>query len=197
MANKSIKKIPFYENRFREALEFSQISINKLCHPTEGFGRTRKQLYRYLNQKEIPENVLDEMGKFLNVEPDYISGEYDRKIDNIKNSEIQKIFKEQLNVKDHPYIKKLQNNKVDEKFIEEDYFEKLLIVHGISPQQLYSLNRKAQLEFQLEIENSIIPILMKYFKFDAAMKNSFESIWRLSAEIENAIDEITTKKQQE
>lgn len=190
MANKKISKVPFNEKRFREAIDFKNISIQTLCNPINGFGRSSKQIYRYIKEKEIPPNVLDELGKFLDVEPDYLSGKYDEIFNKITDSEMRNILNNQLNVKDYPYIKKYNHNKFNGKYLEEDYIEKLLIVHGISPKRLELFNKKTQLEFQLEIEKNIVPTLMKYFGLDATKKDFFESISRLSIEIEKAIDEI-------
>ena len=190
MANKTVNKVPFSERRFREALKYRNTNINQFCDPLTGFGRTAKQIYRYIRDSEIPPDVLDMIGKALDVEPDFLSGKYDRGFEKINDPDIVRALKNGLKVQKYPYIRKLQKNEINGKWIEDEYIEKLLIVHGISPKQFEELPKRNQLEFLLDVEEAIAPVIRRHFKLDATGRDSFEEISYLSYRIESALDEF-------
>ena len=69
MAYKKSKKAPFDKNCVMEALHLRDCSIRKL-DDANGFGWSSKSVERGLRDREVSPDLLDALGKYLNVEPD-------------------------------------------------------------------------------------------------------------------------------
>ncbi len=167
MANKETIKVSINRERFMEALKVRKSSIRKLGEAYDQIGRTEKTIRRYLQKGEIPPDLLDKIGKFLDVEPDYIAGKYDRNLDKMKDEHLRSILRSQLKVDKFPYLMKQQEARYEGKFIYDKYFEYILIIHDISIRQFQSLNVVQQKSLQIDIEYAITSIIAKHFVCDA------------------------------
>ena len=75
MAYKKSKKAPFDKNCVMEALHLRDCSIRKL-DDAHGFGWSSKSVERGLRDREVSPDLLNALGKYLNVEPDYLAGKF-------------------------------------------------------------------------------------------------------------------------
>lgn len=75
MANKKMRKIPLNKECLREALELRNTSIRKLGEDY-GFDWSSKSIERGIKEGEVSADLLDALGRYLDIEPDYLSGKY-------------------------------------------------------------------------------------------------------------------------
>lgn len=94
------------------------------------------------------------------------------------------ILKKGLCAKKFPYLKKQQSANYNGKFLYSKYLEYILIIHDISKKQFHEMTFEQQKEFQLSLEDAIVPVLMKYFSKNAMEQNLYPEIYRLRMEID-------------
>lgn len=92
MANKKVPRVPFSRERFMQALGYRKSSIRKLGKIPE-IERDEKTIRRYLHNGEIPSSLLDRIGRYLDVHPDFLSGTYDEPIERIEDETVRMILK--------------------------------------------------------------------------------------------------------
>lgn len=130
-------------------------------------------------------DVFDALARFIDIDPDYLSGKLFR---DIKALDAPGSVKRALIVSMTP--EKYRYGMRDTKDASGRYFDDILSLHGISLTQLRQLGRKRELELALAIEHAIIPVLSSFFEVDAEGKDLYPEIWRLAAQIEGAIDDL-------
>lgn len=91
MANKSVDKTPISYDRFMATVKEKGSSIRKLGKVAM-IDRDEKTIRRYLAQGEMPPDLLDKIGKYLDVDPQYLAGFYDRYYEEIKETLIRVCF---------------------------------------------------------------------------------------------------------
>ncbi len=106
MGNKSTATVPVNKKRFMEVLKLRKCSIRKLGDAYDEIERTEKTIRRYLDKGEMPPDLLDKIAKFLNVHPDYLSGVYDTKADQIEDAYLHSLFHSSINPEKYPYLLK-------------------------------------------------------------------------------------------
>lgn len=186
MANKKVARVPFSRERFMQALEYRNSSIRKLGKVPE-IDRDEKTIRRCLHDGEIPPALLDRIGRYLDVHPDFLSGTYDRPVERIDDDILRRMIKSQIRVEDHPYFIKEQE---DLKY--RDYFKSILTMHNISVSQFRTLNSDKRTQLQLDIEEAITAVIYKYFDYDAVGKPIYPELERLGAELELASEDPTS-----
>ncbi|NLW92560.1 MAG: hypothetical protein GXY34_13305 [Syntrophomonadaceae bacterium] len=181
MGNKETLKIPVIRERFEEALMLRKTSIRKLGDISE-IERTEKTIRRYLSKGEMPPDLLDRIGKYLNVDPEYLSGGYGRGLDKIEDKYTRTVLRSQLKAErfPYPYLKSEQM-----KLGYEEYFEHILIMHDISMNQFLNLPSGQRQELQLEIERAIASVISKHFKCDARGREGLPDLQYLEVMIGN------------
>lgn len=183
MAKKS-KKVPMDKECVMEALHLRNCSIRKLGKDVDHFEWSSKSIERGLKDGEASPDLLDALGKYLNVEPDYLSGKYHRECEKIKDIDISSAMKRNLHAEQFPYLKKQKRTLIEGKFIYEKCLEYLLISHDISPIQFEEMTFEQKKIFQSALENAIAPVLLKHFPQNAMGHNSFPEIYELLNSIE-------------
>lgn len=184
MANKKIKKVPLDRNCLMEALQLNNISIRKLGDDYN-FGWSSKSIERGIKAGEVSPELLDALGRHLDVEPDYLSGKYHRTFEKISDDKVSFYLKKDLCAKKFPYIKKQQRTMYEGKFLYDKYLEFILIIHDISTKQFDDMTFEQQKLLQLDIEDAIVPILMKYFPKNAMGQDIYPEIYKLRESIDN------------
>ena len=106
MSYKKSKKASFDKNCVMEALHLRGSSIRKLDN-AYGFGWSSKSVERGLRDGEVSPDLLDALGRYLNVEPDYLAGKYHRECEKVKDPFIREIWIRSLKAEKYPYILKL------------------------------------------------------------------------------------------
>lgn len=180
MANKESLKIPVSRDRFMEALKYRKTSIFKLGEVPE-IERTEKTIRRCLKQGTMAPDLLDRIGKYLDVHPDFLSGKYDESISYAKMRRI----KSRLSVENFPYFIKKQ-----EQLKYKNYFRDILLMHDISMEQFLALEEKHRIHLQLEIERAINTVIYKYFKCDARGREDMPELRLLETQIDSAVADI-------
>lgn len=188
MANKPMKTVPFYFQRFKEAIKLRNTTIKAFCDPDGATGkvieRDEKTIRRWKAKGTIPPDILDKIGKLLDVDPDYISGEYDRQIDKIPDEETRTILRSQLKPEKYPYLLKEQSSARSGKDLYDVYMESLLAIHHISMRQYEEMPFEKRKAFALELERAIVPVLEKHYEFDARGRKGLQESWYLEVMID-------------
>lgn len=180
MANKEKPKVRINRARFDEALKLRGSSIRKLGQAYNEIGRDEKSIRRYLREG-FPTDILDLIGKYLDVEPAYLSGKYDQEIEKIKNPDLRGILKRQLRPNKFPYLMA----QTRQQGFYDRYFESILTIHGISGRQFYALTPGQQKQLRLDMEAAITHVISKFFTEDAKGQRGLPDLGYLYALIDN------------
>lgn len=148
----------------------------------ERLRRSERALRNALKKGKMRKDVFDALARFIDIDPDYLSGKLFR---DIKALNVPGSVKRALIVGMTP--EKYRYGMRDTKDAGARYFEDILSLHGISLTQLRQLGRRRELELALAIEHAIVPVLSSFFEVDAAGEDLYPEIWRLAAQIEGAI----------
>lgn len=188
MAYKKSKKASFDKACVMEALHLRGSSIRKL-NDAYGFGWSSKSVERGLRDGEVSPELLDALGRYLNVEPDYLSGKYHRECEKVKNPIVRDVWLNSLKAEKYPYILKQQKTMIEGRFLYDKYMEYLLVIHDISMEQFNNMKEETRSDFQIALEDAIAPLLIKYFPQNAFGNDSWPDVYRLQSEIEDYITE--------
>lgn len=159
MANQKVKTVPLSKDRFREARKLCKMSLAVLSEKP-GINRTEKTLRRWIRRGEIPPDLLDAIGKELNVDPKFISGELDRIAEEMEEDSAKlSALKAQFHASDFPYVYKQKRELKPLQYVID-----LLIDNDIAPEELEKLSRTELVQLYLELEKATRAIIFKYFK---------------------------------
>ena len=183
MRNKKFKKVPLDRECLMEALHLRNSSIRKLGADYD-FGWSSKSVERGIKDGEISPQLMDALGQYLDVDTDYLSGNYHRNAEKIKDESLGLMLKSHLEAKKCPYILKQQRIKYDGKFLYKRYLEYILIIHDISMRQFDEMLFEKQKAFQLDLEDAIATVLIKHFPYNALGQDHWPDIYRLKYELE-------------
>jgi hypothetical protein len=185
MGNKEKNKVYFDRKCFEEALKLRNSSIRKLGAVTGGVKWSEKTIRRALIDGQISPELLDDIAQHLDVDPEYLSGKYHRNAEKYKDPYIQASALYNLKAERYPYLLKQQREKIDDHFLYDRYLENILIIHNLSLKQFNNLTFEIRKKIQLELEESICRVLIKYFDKDAFGKELYPEIYRLQNDIDN------------
>lgn len=184
MANKKLKKVPLDKECLMESLQLRNSSIRKLGADYV-FGWSSKSVERGIKDGEVSPELMEALGRYLDVDTDYLSGKYHRDAEKIKDESLCLILNSHLKAKKFPYILKQQRNKYDEKFLYDRYLEFILIIHDISKHQFDVMQFEKQKAFQLDLEDAIAEVLIKHFPNNALGQDIRSNIDRIRVDIDN------------
>lgn len=185
MANKEKDKVSFDRKCFEEALKLRNSSIRKLGKVTGGIGWSEKTIRRALIVGQISPELLDDIARHLDVDPEYLSGKHHRKAEKYEDPNIRAMALYNLKAERYPYILKQQRDKTDNHFLYDRYLENILIIHNLSLKQFNDLPFEIRKKIQLELEESICRVLTKHFEKDAFGKDLYPDIYMLQNDIDN------------
>ena len=104
MRNKKFKKVPLDRECLMEALQLRNSSIRKLGTDYD-FGWSSKSVERGIKDGEISPQLMDALGRYLDVDTDYLSGKYHRDAEKIKDESVCVILKSGLKAQKFPYLR--------------------------------------------------------------------------------------------
>ena len=185
MANKKKEKVAFDRKCFEEASKLRNSSIRKLGKVTGGIGWSEKTIRRALSAGQISPELLDDIARRFDVDPEYLSGKYHRNAEKYNDPNIRALALYNLKAERYPYILKQQREKIDDHFLYNRYLENILIIHNLSLKQFYDLPFEIRKKIQIELEESICRVLTKHFEKDAFGKDLYPDIYRLQNDIDN------------
>ena len=162
MANKETLKVNISKFRLFEVLKIRNSSIRKLGEAYNEIGRTEKTIRRSIEKGKISPELLDNIARFLNIHPDYISGELDKKAQRIKDPYLRQRFLSRVIPKNYPYILKTRSD-----LSYPDYFDSILAMNLISSSQFQALNPHERILLRQELTVAILEVLSRHFKTDA------------------------------
>lgn len=184
MANKKIKKVPLDKGCLLEALRLRNISIRKLGSDYD-FGWTSKSVERGIKDGRVSVELMEALGKFLDVDTDYLSGKYHRACEKTNIHLLAETLKKQLKAEKFPYLLKQQLSRYDNEFLYSKYLEYILTIHEISMRQFDSLTQEKKKDFQLDLEDAIASVLIKHFPHNVKGEDTWPEVYRVKIEIEN------------
>lgn len=185
MANKEKDKVSFDRKCFEEALKLHNSSIRQLGKVTGGIGWSEKTIRRALNDGQISLELLDDIARRFDIDPEYLSGKYHRNAEKYKDPNIRALALYNLKAERYPYILKQQRDKIDDHFLYDRYLENILIIHNLSLKQFNDLPFEIRKKMQLELEGAICSVLTKHFDKDAFGKDLYPEIYMLQNDIDN------------
>lgn len=155
----TIETVDFSVERFQEAVAYRKVSLRKMnIEPT--VNASDRTIRRAKKDGKINPEILERLGKYLDVDPLFLSGEYDKSAtrwakDAAEATEIQS----QLHVEDFPYILQEKRN-----LEEMQYIKDLLIENEIPISDFEALPKETLIHFYLDIERATSKVLWQYFK---------------------------------
>lgn len=184
MANKKIKKIPLNRECLMEALHLRNVSIRKLG-TDYNFGWTSKSVERGIKDGEVSHDLLNALGKYLDVDTDYLSGKYHLDCEKFKDESFFEILRHQLKAEKFPYLLKQHRIIHEGEFLYDRYLENVLIIHDISMRQFDILLPEKKKEFQLDLEDAIASVLIHYFSHNAKGEDTYPEVYKIKSDISN------------
>lgn len=185
MANKLKNKVSIDRKCFEETLKLRNSSIRKLGEVTGGVGWSEKTIRRALIDGQISPELLDDIAQHFDVDPDYLSGKYHRNAEKYEEPNIRALALYNLKAERYPYLLKQQRDKIDDHLLYDRYLENILIIHNLSLKQFNNLPFEIRKKMQLELEESICRVMIKYFDKDVFGKELYPDIYRLQNDIDN------------
>ena len=171
---------PVCKRRFDEVLKLRNCTYKKLGETLDTeINRSTKTIQRYLKKGKMPHDLLERISKFLDIDPDYMSGRYHKSLSKIEDNHIRKILLKQITPEKFPYL-----TKSNITFGYNTYLELILNMHYISMRQFNALSPEDQKKFQLEIEYAITSTISRFFTIDAKGREGLPDLERLAMEID-------------
>ncbi|MGN0442602.1 MAG: helix-turn-helix domain-containing protein [Acutalibacteraceae bacterium] len=171
MGNKSTRKVPVNKERFMEVLRLRNSSIRKLGNAYEKIERTEKTIRRYLDNGEMPPDLLDKIAKYLDVHPDYLSGVYDDEADRIEDAFLRAMSKSFIKPEKYPYLLKAKGD-----IGYTTYFENILTMNDISMDLFHTLPPEERVLFRQEMVVAIMQVIAKHFTHDSLGNDVAETL---------------------
>ena len=171
MGNKTSRNVPVNKKHFIEVLKSKKCSIRKLGNEYEKIDRTEKTIRRCLNKGEMPSDLLDRIAKHLDIHPDYLSGVYCNKADQIEDAYLQSLYRSSHKLEKYPYLLKAKKD-----IGYTTYFENILTMNDISMELFHTLSPVDRVMFRQELEVSILRVFAKYFTHDSLGNDLSETL---------------------
>lgn len=167
MANKKGKKVQIRRDTFLRIIHEKGYTVDSLGEESQ-IERSAKTIQRSLTSGEMSPDLLDRIGQFLDVDPTYLSGEYDRKFEEIKDSLKDPELTHYLWTKTdrYPYSKH-QTEQIDYR----QYLLDTLLMNNISKEQFLALDPKKKRAFQFDLGMALYNVTKQYFKVDSQGRN--------------------------
>lgn len=176
MANKPTLKVKVNKERFMKVLSEKNSSIRQLGKAYNEIQRTEKTIRLCLQNGEMPPDLLDNIARYLNVDPDYLAGVYDERANREESIIVQKWLKQILTPERYPYILKAQRVL--------DYsrhFNECLIMNSISIEQFKSLSPGERVQVRQEMALAIYRVIASHFPTDSLGKDTQDELLYLES----------------
>lgn len=171
MGNKATAKVKINRDRFMDVLKEKKCSIRKLGEAYSEVQRTEKTIRRCLHDGEMPPDLLDNIARYLDVHPDYLSGVYDEQADKIEDDILKKMFLTRIKPKRYPYLLKARSD-IDY----SHYFEEILTMNNITMDQFRTLSPIDRVLFRQEMALAIFKVIAKHFPTDSLGNDTQEEL---------------------
>ena len=167
MSNKKSIKKQIDKSFFLKIVHEKGYTINSLgIDPS--IDRCPKTIHRYLSLGEMPIDLLDRIGKLLDVDPEYLSGELERRLlcqDNVTSEQKTTLERLWRITSRFPY-NKYEVLNLDYK----RYLLDTLKIFNISSEQFLKLDKHTQKHLQSALATSIGNVIIQFFNLDSQGK---------------------------
>jgi hypothetical protein len=171
MANKTTQKVPVNKEHFIQVLKLKNTSIRKLGEAYDRIERTEKTIRRCLDNGEMPPDLLDRIAKHLDVHPDYLSGAYNEKADEMEDAYLRVLFHSFMKPERYPYLLKAKSE-----IGYTTYFENILTMNDISMEMFQTLPPTKRVKFRQDLIVAILRVITEYFTHDALGNDLSETL---------------------
>ena len=155
-----IKKTDLSSQRLQEALNYRKTSLRKL-NTNPILSASERTIRRAKETGKINPDILDRLGKCLDVDPYFLGGEYDKMADLYASSpEEATEIKSQFIVADHPYVLHERRQQGAMQYIKD-----LMIDNEIPPSTLDEMPMERLAHFFLDMERAVSKVLWQYFDY--------------------------------
>ncbi len=161
MANKKQPRTPINRECFLRVIREKNYTVEKLG---EAVGRSGRTLQRCLADGEMQPELLNTIGRTIDVAPDFLAGEYDKLIEKAKDLVDDKELLEAMwtDSSNFPY-----SRYINQKFDYKKYIIDTLKVNNISEEQLLSLEIDKRRMFQVDLGKALNSVICLYFDVDS------------------------------
>lgn len=163
MANKKQSTVQINRNTFLRVIRDKGQTVESLGSEPQ-IERSAKTIQRCLSAGEMQPELLDRIGRFIDVDPSYLAGEYDRRFEEIKDQLHNPEVTHYLWTKTDrfPYSKH-QTENIDY----AEYMRNTLLINDISKEQYMSLDPLKRGAFKYDLALALQNVIMRYFKVDS------------------------------
>ena len=163
MSNKPQEKVRIIREWFLRVIRERKKTVEELGNIPE-IDRSGKTIQRCLSSGEMQPDLLDRIGKALNVDPNYLSGEYYKCFleskDSLPNTDASYYLLTKIDR--YPY-QKYQAASINY----EEYLINTLLINNISKEQFLSLDSRKRRSLQFDIGMALKDVISNYFEKDS------------------------------
>ncbi|MCB5287912.1 MAG: hypothetical protein LHW64_08900 [Candidatus Cloacimonetes bacterium] len=171
---------------FREVLKYKKSSIRKLGEVDE-IDCTERTIRRSLNEGKMTPKFLEQIAKYLDIDPIFLSGQLHRErremIETFKNKTIGRCFSCYLHPAEYPYFRKEQDDLLKESI--DVFLKKLFSLFDISYSQFEKMDFEQQYEVQHDLFEAIRPVISKHFEQDGYGNKDGLNLYKLTNDLES------------
>lgn len=182
MPKGTIYKIQVDKPVFRAIVRECGSSIIKLG-ACEAIDCTERTIRRSLNEGKMTPCFLDQIARYLDVDPRLLSGELHRKADLYNNDLLRSLYLAHLRVGNYPYFRKRQTDLNKQPMGE--LLEQILALFEISFSQYESMDFEAQYLLQHDLLDSLVSVIRKHFTADAYGRKEMPDLEKVINDLEN------------
>lgn len=162
MGYKTARKAPINKERFIEVLKLRNCSIRQLGKAYDVIERTEKTIRRCLDSGEMPPDLLNNIAKYLDVHPEYLSGKYDEKADKIEDAYLRSLSRSFIKPEKYPYLLKAKSD-----IGYTSYFESILTMNDIAIELFHTLPPMERVIFRQELVVAILSVIAQHLTHDS------------------------------
>lgn len=148
MGNKKIEKRPIIRDDFLRIIREKGYTVERLGMQPQ-VNRGGKTIQRCLVTGEMPPELLNRIARFLDVDPSYLAGDYDRRMGNHKTEKILKFERK----------KRPRTNR--------DYILSVLRFNNISIERYLALDLKKRNSLNVDLNRAVTSVIKQYFAVDS------------------------------
>ncbi len=160
-----IQKVDFNVECFQQALDNKKISLRQL-NTNPHFGYSERTLRRAKKEHKINPEILDQLGKFLDVDPLYLQGEYIERAKELSTTAAEeKELLDSLSVSKFPYSRKVKRDQDS-----LSHLKSILIDREIPWTDFEKLTLEKQIRLYIDIDRAIDRVIWNYFQRPSSEK---------------------------
>lgn len=163
MGNKELPRRPVDRDHFIKVMREKGFTVENLGREPL-VNRSGKTIQRELSKGEMQPDLLNRIGKVMDVDPSYLAGDYLRYYDEVKDS----LANPELTLYLWTQTNRFPYSKYKAETIDyEEYLLNTLAINNISRKQFLSLDPKKRRAFQFDLGKVLHDVVRQYFLVDS------------------------------